>query len=96
MAPFGLSNSVIYAMQKLQEQMKGEAEKAGFSFSADVAAWIAEKPLAMQAQKYNLLSPPLLGYALASPGTFRYTALKEHTHRKEVKVCKEQRNPRLI
>lgn len=25
-------NSVIYAMQKFQEQMKGEAEKAGFAF----------------------------------------------------------------
>ena len=35
-------NSVIYAMQKFQEQMKGEAEKAGFASEADVAAWIAE------------------------------------------------------
>ena len=33
-------NSAIYAMQKFQEQMKGEAEKAGFSSEEDVASWI--------------------------------------------------------
>lgn len=33
-------NSAIYAMQKFQEQMKGEAEKAGFSSEEDVADWI--------------------------------------------------------
>ncbi|EET59733.1 transcriptional regulator, AbrB family [Marvinbryantia formatexigens DSM 14469] len=33
-------NSAIYAMQKFQEQMKGEAEKAGFTSEEDVARWI--------------------------------------------------------
>lgn len=33
-------NSAIYAMQKFQEQMKGEAEKAGFSSEEEVASWI--------------------------------------------------------
>ena len=35
-------NSAIYALQKFQEQMKGEAEKGGFSTEEDVAAWITE------------------------------------------------------
>lgn len=35
-------NSAIYAMQKFQEQMKGEAEKAGFSSEEDIDAWITE------------------------------------------------------
>ena len=35
-------NSAIYAMQKFQEQMKCEAEKAGVASEADVAAWIIE------------------------------------------------------
>ena len=38
-------NSAIYAMQKFQEQMKGEAEKAGFASEADVAAWIPASDL---------------------------------------------------
>ena len=33
-------NSAIYAMQKFQEQMKGQAEKAGFTSEEDVAEWI--------------------------------------------------------
>ena len=33
-------NSAVYAMQKFQEQMKGQAEKAGFSSEEDVADWI--------------------------------------------------------
>ena len=33
-------NSAIYAMQKFQEQMKGEAGKAGFASEEDVAEWI--------------------------------------------------------
>ena len=33
-------NSAVYAMQKLQEQMKGQAEKAGFTSEEDVADWI--------------------------------------------------------
>ncbi len=33
-------NSAVYAMKKLQQQMKGEAEKAGFLFEEDIAAWI--------------------------------------------------------
>lgn len=35
-------NSAIYALQKFQEQMKGEAEKGGFATEEDVAAWITE------------------------------------------------------
>ena len=35
-------NSAIYAMQKFQEQMKGEAEKAGFSSEEEVASWITD------------------------------------------------------
>ena len=37
-------NSAIYAMQKFQEQMSGEAAKAGFSSEEDVAAWITQSP----------------------------------------------------
>lgn len=33
-------NSAVYAMQKFQEQMKGQAEKAGFTSEEDVADWI--------------------------------------------------------
>lgn len=33
-------NSAIYAMQKFQQQMKGEAKKAGFYSEEDVAEWI--------------------------------------------------------
>ena len=33
-------NSAVYAMQKFQEQMKGHAEKAGFTSEEDVADWI--------------------------------------------------------
>lgn len=33
-------NSAIYAMQKFQEQMKGQAEKAGLTSEDDVADWI--------------------------------------------------------
>ncbi len=35
-------NSAVYAMKKFQEQMKGEAEKAGFLSEEDVADWITE------------------------------------------------------
>ena len=35
-------NSAIYAMQKFQEQMKGEAEKAGLYTEEDVAEWITQ------------------------------------------------------
>lgn len=35
-------NSAVYAMQKFQEQMKGEAGKAGFASEDDVAGWITE------------------------------------------------------
>ena len=35
-------NSAIYAMQKFQEQMSGEAAKAGFPSEEDVAAWITQ------------------------------------------------------
>ena len=33
-------NSAIYAMQKFQEQMRGEGQKAGFLSEEDVAEWI--------------------------------------------------------
>lgn len=33
-------NSAVYAMKKLQQQMKEDAEKAGFLSEEDVAAWI--------------------------------------------------------
>jgi len=33
-------NSAIYALQRFQEQMKGEADKAGFLSEEDVAEWI--------------------------------------------------------
>lgn len=33
-------NSAIYALQRFQEQMKGEAQKAGFNSEEDVAEWI--------------------------------------------------------
>lgn len=33
-------NSAVYALMRLQEQMKGEAEKAGFMNEDDIAEWI--------------------------------------------------------
>ena len=33
-------NSAVYAMMRLQEQLKGEADKAGFLTEEDVAKWI--------------------------------------------------------
>ena len=33
-------NSVLYAMQQLQEDMRGQAEAAGLKSEDDVAAWI--------------------------------------------------------
>lgn len=33
-------NSAVYAMMRLQEQMKGEAEQAGFPSEEDIAEWI--------------------------------------------------------
>ena len=33
-------NSAVYAMQKFQEQMTGQAEKTGFASEEDVADWI--------------------------------------------------------
>lgn len=33
-------NSVVYTLMKFQEQMKGEAEKAGFLNEEDIADWI--------------------------------------------------------
>ncbi|MCC8097058.1 MAG: AbrB/MazE/SpoVT family DNA-binding domain-containing protein [Eubacterium sp.] len=33
-------NSAVYAMQKFQKQMQGEAEKADFNSEEDVAEWI--------------------------------------------------------
>ena len=35
-------NSAIYAMQKFQRQMSGEAAKASFSSEDDIAAWITQ------------------------------------------------------
>ena len=33
-------NSAVYAMKKFQQQMAGEAEKAGFLTEDDIADWI--------------------------------------------------------
>lgn len=33
-------NSAVYALMRLQEQMKGEAEKVGFMSEDNVAEWI--------------------------------------------------------
>lgn len=33
-------NSAVYAMQKFQEQMRGEAQKAGLTSEDDVTDWI--------------------------------------------------------
>lgn len=33
-------NSAVYALMRLQQQMKGEAEKAGFMSEDDIAEWI--------------------------------------------------------
>lgn len=35
-----IMNSAIYAMRRFQEQMRGEAEKAGFASEEDVDEWI--------------------------------------------------------
>ena len=35
-------NSAIYAMQKFQEQMKGEAAKVGFTSEEDIDNWITD------------------------------------------------------
>lgn len=35
-------NSAVYALKRFQEQMKGEAEKAGFKSEDDVAEWITQ------------------------------------------------------
>lgn len=35
-----LINSAVYAMQKFQEQMKGQAEKSEFASEEDVTDWI--------------------------------------------------------
>ncbi len=35
-------NSAVYAMQKFQQQMEGEAENAGFYSEEDIANWITQ------------------------------------------------------
>lgn len=35
-------NSAIYALQRFQKQMKGEAETAGFFSEEDIAEWITK------------------------------------------------------
>lgn len=35
-------NSAVYAMMRLQEQMKGEAKKAGFMSEEEIAEWITQ------------------------------------------------------
>jgi antitoxin PrlF len=37
-----IMNSAVYAMKRLQEQMMGEAEKAGFTSEDDIAEWITK------------------------------------------------------
>ena len=36
-------NSAVYALMRFQEQMKGEAEKAGFKNEEDIAEWITKR-----------------------------------------------------
>jgi len=35
-------NSAIYALEKFQDHMKGEAKKAGFFSEEDIAEWITQ------------------------------------------------------
>lgn len=35
-------NSAVYALEKFQNQMKGQAEKAGFLSEDDIAEWITQ------------------------------------------------------
>ncbi|MBQ4511733.1 MAG: AbrB/MazE/SpoVT family DNA-binding domain-containing protein [Anaerolineaceae bacterium] len=35
-------NSAVYALEKFQDQMRGEAEKAGFLSEDDIAEWITQ------------------------------------------------------
>lgn len=35
-------NSAVYALMRFQEQMKGEAESAGFASEDDIAEWITK------------------------------------------------------
>lgn len=35
-------NSAVYALQRFQQQMKGEAENAGFFTEEDIASWITK------------------------------------------------------
>ena len=35
-------NSAVYALRRFQEQMKGEAENAGFFTEEDIDAWITK------------------------------------------------------
>ena len=35
-------NSAVYALMRFQEQMRGEAEKAGFANEENIAEWITE------------------------------------------------------
>lgn len=37
-----IMNSTLYALQRLQSQMSGEAEKAGFKSEKDVIDWISK------------------------------------------------------
>lgn len=37
-----IMNSAVYALKRLQKQMKGEAAKAGFTSEDDIAEWITK------------------------------------------------------
>lgn len=41
-ADIRIMNSAVYAMTRLQKQMKGEAAKAGFTSEDDIAKWITK------------------------------------------------------
>ncbi len=43
-------NSALYAMQKFQEEMQGQAEAAGFQTEDDVAKWITQSRREEEAQ----------------------------------------------
>lgn len=74
-------NSAIYAMQKFQEQMKAKRKRPG-SLLKRMSPHGLQKSVAMQAQKYNLLSPLLLGYACISGHLRVYCPQGAHTGRR--------------
>ena len=46
-------NSAIYALERFQEQMRGQAEEAGFQSEDDVAEWITNSRRERMAELMN-------------------------------------------